>query len=95
MRAGVVRPRVDTRGRGSVRQFGREEVFRILVALWLQEAGVQIPVIKPLMTNLDRFMEVKEVQELAKRSVRHFDLVEAIRRIGSDDRRFHILRPAK
>jgi DNA-binding transcriptional MerR regulator len=82
---GVVRPRVDAQGRGSVRQFSREDVFRILLALWLQEAGVGIPVIKPLMEALDRFMEIKEVKEVRKMLGR-YDLVEVIRHVGSDDK---------
>src|SRR5262245_48255467 len=41
--AGVVRPTVDAAGRGSVRRFSRDDAFRLLLALELQEAGVQAP----------------------------------------------------
>lgn len=81
---GVIHPAVDAQGRGSVRRFSRDDTFRILVALELQEAGVQVPLIKPLMNALDRLMEVREIKNLRKTLV-PYDLVEVIRRhLGSD-----------
>lgn len=54
------------------------------MALWLQEAGVGVPVIKPLMEALSRFMQIKEIKDFRNR-VGHYDLVEVIRHVGSDD----------
>lgn len=82
---GVVRPRVDAQGRGSARQFSREDGFRISLALQLQEAGVGIPVIKPVMETLDLFMELKEVKALGG-ILGRYDLVEVIRHVGSDEK---------
>lgn len=83
---GLIIPAVDAQGRGSVRRFSRDNTFRILVALELQEAGVQVPLIKPLMKALDRLMDLRETKEFSKDLAR-FDLVEVInRRLGSDEK---------
>jgi DNA-binding transcriptional MerR regulator len=76
---GVVHPTVDAAGRGSVRRFSRDDTFRILLALQLQDAGVQVPLIKPLMDHLDRLLEIREIKEFRHR-LDPFDLVEVIRR---------------
>ena len=66
----VIRPTVDANGRGSVRRFSRDDTFRILLALELQEAGVEVPLIKPLMDGLDRLMEIAEIKLLKSNSWR-------------------------
>jgi DNA-binding transcriptional MerR regulator len=81
---GLIKPTVDAQGRGTVRRFDRDDTFRILVALELQEAGVQIPLIKPLMTAFDELMKVLEIKKLRDK-LGIFDLVEVIRHIGSED----------
>jgi hypothetical protein len=82
--AGVVRPAVGAAGRGSVRRFCRDDAFRVLLALELQEAGVQAPLIQPLMGALDHLMELPEVKKLRDSLVPH-DLVAVVRYIGSQD----------
>jgi hypothetical protein len=52
---GVVNPTVGANGRGTVRRFSREDAFRISLGLELQEMGIEVPLMKPLMTALDRF----------------------------------------
>ena len=79
---GLVHPRVDAEGRGSVRRFSREDVFRVLVALVVQEAGVQVPLIKPLMRALDDFMALFDVQRLQAK-LDHLDVVSAIGKLSS------------
>src|SRR5262245_31515196 len=81
---GVVRPTVDAAGRGSVRRFSRDDTFFILLALKLQEAGVEVPLIKPLMKSLHNLMRVREVKKFAER-LGQDDLVEVIRRLGSGE----------
>lgn len=81
--SGLVCPCVNSDGRGSVRRFSREDIFRIQVALELQEAGIQVPLIKPLMIRLDRLMEMREIQAI-KHKVGFFDLVAVIRSISTD-----------
>src|ERR1700692_2754516 len=61
---GIVRPAVAAGGRGSVRRFSREDIFRLRLALELQDMGVQVPLIKPLMKALDQFMAMYEAQTL-------------------------------
>jgi len=83
--SGVVHPTVDARGRGTMRRFSRDDTFRILVALELQEAGVQVPLIKPLMQAFDRLLEIPAIRKL-KNDWQSFDLVEVIHRhLGSED----------
>jgi len=81
----VVRPSVDATGRGSVRRFSREDAFRLTVALELQEAGISLPLIKPVMASLDNLMEIREIQEWRKR-FHPFDLVSVIEKIGTQDK---------
>jgi DNA-binding transcriptional MerR regulator len=52
---GAVCPTGDASGRGSMRRFSGDDLFRVLVALELQEAGVRVPLIKPLIEALDTF----------------------------------------
>lgn len=78
----VVRPTVDANGRGKARRFSREDIFRIRLALELQDAGVQLPLIKPLMRALDMFLEIPEVQELWPR-LPTFDLVSVINKVST------------
>src|SRR5262245_30315697 len=82
--AGVVRPIVDAAGRGSVRRFSREDAFRLLLALELQEAGVQAPLIRPLMGALDSLMQLPEVEKL-RGYLGPADVVAVIRQVGSQD----------
>jgi DNA-binding transcriptional MerR regulator len=82
---GLIRPAVDATGRGSARRFSRDDTFRIFLALHLQESGIDIPRIKPLMEALDRLMELREVKKLRDRLPRS-DLLEVILTIGSEQR---------
>jgi DNA-binding transcriptional MerR regulator len=82
---GVIRPTVDAQGRGTMRRFSRDDTFRILVALQLQEAGVQVPLIKPLMEAFDRLLEIPDIEKKRKPGWGPFDLVHVIRsHLGSD-----------
>lgn len=75
--SGVVQPTVDAQGRGSVRRFSRDDIFRVRLALELQDASVPLPLIKPLMRALNQFMEMDEVQA-QQPNLRPFDLVSVI-----------------
>src|SRR5579872_5431109 len=76
--SGVVKPSVEAEGRGTVRRFSRDEIFRVRVALSLQDVGVSLPDVKPLMKALDWFYEMHAHAERV-----HIDLVEAIQGLGS------------
>jgi hypothetical protein len=82
--AGVVCPTVGASGRGSVRRFSRDDLFRVALALDLQDAGAQAPLLGLLMGRLDRLMALGEVRTLGG-SVVGFDLITAFRLFGSDD----------
>jgi len=83
--SGVILPTVDAKGRGTMRRFSRDDTFRILVALELQEAGVQVPLIKPLMQAFDRLLEIRAIKKL-KADRQPSDLVEVIRHhLGAAD----------
>lgn len=82
--AGVIQPTVDAQGRGTVRRFSRDDTFRILVALELQEAGVEVPLIKPLMVAFDNLLKIREVKKFREK-LGVYDLVEIIKHIGSDN----------
>ncbi len=82
---GVVRPTVDAAGRGTVRRFSRDDTFFILLALELQEAGVEVPLVKPLMESLHQLMRVPEIRKFREKLGR-YDLVEVIRNLGSEER---------
>ena len=84
---GLIRPAVDAVGRGKVRQFDRDNVARIILALNLQDAGVQIPLIKPVMEELDRIMEIPAFRDLRKLEER-FDLVAVINLYGNENNPF-------
>src|SRR5438128_59725 len=79
---GVVRPTVDADGRGSVRRFSREDVFRISLALKLQDGGVALPLIKPLMQALDWFKDQYKLQTVSVQLL-DLDLVSVIDALGS------------
>lgn len=79
---GVVCPEVDSAGRGSVRRYSREDVFRVLIALRLQEIGVPATFIKDVMSALDALLETHTVRKLRK-SIASFDLVEVIKTLGA------------
>jgi DNA-binding transcriptional MerR regulator len=79
----VIKPTVDAKGRGTVRRFSRDDTFRVLIALQLQEAGVQVPLIKPLMRSLDNLMAIREVKKLC--GDKGLDLVDLIRHMGSEE----------
>ena len=70
-------------GRGSVRRFSREDVFRVALSLDLQDAGVQVPLLQRLMNRLDAFMAIREIQNMRK-TIEDLDLVEVVRLIGTE-----------
>jgi DNA-binding transcriptional MerR regulator len=82
---GVVEPAEDAAGRGSVRRFRRDDIFRILVALELQEAGVQVPLIKPLMRALDYLHGNYAIQEREGKTFCR-DLVGVIKSVSSREK---------
>jgi hypothetical protein len=75
-----VDPAIDARGRGSARLFSRDDSFRVLVALKLQEGGVRVSLIKALMQALDSFKRLSELT--APKELRGGDLVELILRLS-------------
>lgn len=81
---GVVRPAVDAAGRGSVRRFSRDDIFYLLLALDLQDAGVEVPLIKPLIEALHKLMRISEIKKLVEKYGLP-DLVGVINHIGSID----------
>src|ERR1043166_7093554 len=78
----LIRPAVDAEGRGSVRRFCRDDTFRIIIALKMQEVGLQVPLIKYVMEALDGLMRRDEVRKLRGRMTVG-DLVEVIQKISS------------
>lgn len=78
---GVVEPVVAARGRGSVRRFNRNNIFRILLALDLQELGLQIGTMTPLMQGLDDLLQVPEIQQLQE-EIEDYDLPAVIDHLG-------------
>jgi DNA-binding transcriptional MerR regulator len=86
--SGVVKPSVEAEGRGTVRRFSRDEIFRVRVALSLQDVGVSLPDVKPLMKALDWFFEMHAHAERIP-----IDLVGAIQELGSPSQpvRAHLL----
>ena len=80
----VVVPRVDSAGRGTMRKFDRENVFRVLLGLELQDAGVAIPRLRRVMQTLDRFMALPEIKRVRERLLKSQDLVELVFRLGDD-----------
>jgi hypothetical protein len=81
--AGLVRPAVAAAGRGSVRRFSREDVFRLVLALELQEAGVRAPRIRPLMQALDRLLELRAARPSPEFLGALGDLLDVLGRLGS------------
>ncbi len=81
---GVVRPAVDAPGQGSVRRFSRDDIFYLRLAMDLQDAGVEVPLIKPLMEALHNLMRISEIKKL-KEKYGLQDLVGVINHIGSID----------
>ncbi|OAI46014.1 hypothetical protein AYO44_12085 [Planctomycetaceae bacterium SCGC AG-212-F19] len=79
----VVRPAVDAEGRGTVRRFSRDDIFRIRLALELQDVGVELPDIKPLMRALDQFLDIAETLNGTEWHLTNFDLVSAINHVKS------------
>ncbi len=85
---GLVRPTENPSGRGKVRRFDREDVFRVGLALDLQDAGLTIPAIKPLMKRLDVLKKDIRASEIditeAGITWDLFDVVWVIQYLGSD-----------
>jgi DNA-binding transcriptional MerR regulator len=79
----LVLPAVDADGRGTVRRFSRDDVFRIRLALALQDIGVDLPEITPLMVALDQFLDIAETLNDTKWRLADFDLVSAIDHVKS------------
>ncbi len=48
----VVVPKIGADGRGSVRRFSRDDIFRIRLGLTLQDSGLSVSQIKPVMVQL-------------------------------------------
>src|SRR5688572_4463018 len=59
---GVLNPIVRSRGRGSVRRFDREDIFRLSVAFELQNHRLPMPRITPLSNCFDELNEMPEFQ---------------------------------
>lgn len=78
---GLVVPAVDAVGRGKARSFDRDNVYRISIALALQQAGIEAPQIRPLMKAFDLLMKLPEVRALRTKRGR-FDLLDVIPQLG-------------
>ena len=59
----LVRPAVPAEGRGTVRRFDRDNTFRIILALYLEDLGLQHDVIRLLMDGIDELLRNEEVKE--------------------------------
>jgi DNA-binding transcriptional MerR regulator len=81
---GIVVPEVDAEGRGSMRRFNRENIYRLLIGLHMQEIGLQVPIIRQLMEALDQLMQIKEIIEL-KREIEDYDLPAVIKNLGDPE----------
>src|SRR3954464_6182477 len=76
---GLVVPAVDAVGRGKARSFDRDNVYRISIALALQQAGIEAPQIRPLMKAFDELMKLPEIRALRAGRGR-FDLLDVVSR---------------
>jgi hypothetical protein len=83
--ARLVSPAEDAAGRGTVRRFRRGDIFLIALALDLQDAGLQIPHIRPLFAALEGLLRRDDVRALGQ-SRSGFDITSAIHRLGSKRR---------
>jgi hypothetical protein len=81
----LVTPAEDAAGRGTVRRFRRGDIFLIALALDLQDAGLQIPHIRPLFAALEGLLRRDDVRALGGSSA-PFDITRAIHRLGSKRR---------
>ena len=59
---GLVRPVVPAEGRGTVRKFDRENTFRIVLALYLEDLGLQHDLIRLLMDGIDELLKTSEIK---------------------------------
>ena len=54
---------VSAKGRGTVRQFDRENTFRIVLALYLEDLGLQHDLIRLLMDGIDELLKTSEIKD--------------------------------
>ncbi len=80
----VVVPAVDAKGRGTVRRFTRDDLFRVRLGLDMQDAGVVVPMIKPVMIHLNRIRNSRIIAAFLK-PLEKFDTVDIIGRLGTRD----------
>jgi hypothetical protein len=91
---GLIRPARNAVGRGKVRRFDRENIFRIQLALNLQDAGLDIAAISPLMSALDGLMKFKPVKDL-RPPMGYFDLIWVLGALSGDGAVLAWLAPAE
>lgn len=81
---GLVRPAVPAEGRGTVRRFDRDNTFRVLLALRLEDLGLQHEVIRLLTDGIDELMGT----DVAKEALEHEIVTDApalFDRLGDDE----------
>lgn len=81
--SGVVKPEVGADGRGSVRRFSGDDVFCLHLALELQDAGIQVPLIKPLIRALRHLKDSPELPNAVARIEECFDLQSIVSALGT------------
>jgi DNA-binding transcriptional MerR regulator len=81
---GIVAPEVDAEGRGTMRRFNRENIYRLLLGLYMQEIGLTVPIIRELMETLDQLMKDKEIIAL-KKEIEDYDLPAVIKYLGEPE----------
>jgi DNA-binding transcriptional MerR regulator len=73
--SGIFDVEVGAKGRGSVRRFKRNDIYRIRLALELQTLGVSLPQVKPLLVMLEQFFNDPRIARYRKK---HKDLAGVI-----------------
>ena len=80
----LVRPAVPAEGRGTVRRFDRDNAFRILLALYLEDLGLQHDVIRLLMEGIDELLDTDVIKDHMDSEV-VIDAPAVFDRLGDDE----------
>lgn len=81
--SGVVKPEVGAEGRGSVRRFNIDDIFCLRLALQLQDAGIQVPLIKPLVRALHHLKESPYLPNAVSRVEDCLDIRSVVKALGT------------
>ncbi len=79
----VVVPKIGADGRGSVRRFSRDDIFRIRLGLTLQDSGLSVSQIKPVMVQLARLRKSRHIRAFSLPE--DFDTVDLIQALGTPE----------